>query len=162
VENTIKVTQSGYSKLLLRKQVLIKNLKETQSKKGAAATDGGDGWHDNFTFEQLCQQETMDNQRISDISAKINKAELIDDNPIDNEFLQIGHIGIFELDNKEERTYEIVGFGESDLKATPPKVEYLAPIVRKFIGREVETSAKIEIGGKLRRVTLIDILQKGG
>ena len=103
---TVKVTQEGYRKLILRKQELFGKLKETQGKKGEAAESGGDGWHDNFSFEQLCHQEMMDNRRIADISSQINRAELVDD-PINVEFLQIGHIAVLEFDDGEERKYEI-------------------------------------------------------
>ena len=157
--DTVKVTQEGYRKLTLRKQEFFDKLRETQGKKGEAAESGGDGWHDNFSFEQLCHQEMMDNRRIADISIQIRRAELVD-NPINDEFLQIGHIAFFEFDDGEEREYEIAGYGESDLSAIPQKVEYLAPIVRKFIGTEIGTSAKVEIGRKVRQITLVEIKRK--
>ncbi len=159
MEETVKVTQNGYRKLITQKQELFRKLKKTQGKKGEAAENGGDGWHDNFSFEQLCHQEMMDNQRIADISKYISRIELVED-PINDEFLQIGHIVFLEFDDGEEREYEIVGFGGSDLSATPQKIEYLAPIVRKFVNKEVDTTAKVNIGGKVREITLVEILRK--
>lgn len=156
---TVKVTQNGYKKLVARKLELFSKLKETQGKKGEAAENGGDGWHDNFSFEQLCHQEMMDNQRIADISKHISRVELVED-PINDEFLQIGHVASLEFDDGEEREYEIAGFGESDLGATPQKIEYLAPIVRNFVGKEVNTTAKVDIGGKVREITLVEISRK--
>jgi len=82
------------------------------------------------------------------------------EDPINDEFLQIGHIAFLEFDDGEEREYEIVGFGESDLSATPQKIEYLAPIVRKFVNKEVDTIAKVNIGGKVRKIILVEILKK--
>jgi transcription elongation GreA/GreB family factor len=82
------------------------------------------------------------------------------ENPTNDRFLQIGHIASLEFDDGEEREYEIAGFGESDLNATPQKIEYLAPIVRNFVGKEVDTTAKINIGGKVREITLIEISRK--
>ena len=156
---SIKVTKEGYNKLIQRKRDLFEKLKEVQSKKGEAAEVGGNVWHDNFSFEELCRQETMFNKRIADLSTQINNIESVEA-PFGNEFLQIGHIAVLLLDDKEERQYEIAGFGETDLNANPPKVEYLAPIVKNFISKEVNTTAKVEIGGKARQITLVEILRK--
>lgn len=156
---SVKVTRNGYNRLIAKKQELFDQLKETQGKKGEAAEVGGNVWHDNFSFEDLCRQEMMLNKRIADISAQISRSEFVE-GPVGNQFLQIGHIALLEFDDGEEREYEISGFGETDLNANPPKVEYLAPIVRKFVGAEIDTSADVEIGGKVRKITLVEIKRK--
>ncbi len=157
--DAIKVTREGQAKLILRKKELFNQLKIIQGKKGEAAEVGGNQWHDNFSFEDLCRQEIMLNKRISDISCQISTAELVGE-PFGYETLQIGHIAIFEIDGNKERKYKIAGFGESDLKTIPQKIEYLAPIIQGFIGKEIGTSVKVSIGGKIKEITLIDILQK--
>lgn len=159
MKETVKVTVEGYKKLSKRKEDFFKQLKETQGKKGEAAEIGGNQWHDNFSFEELCRQEMMLNNRIAQINAHINSAEVVGE-PFDDEILQIGHVAILEFDDGDEREYEIVGFGESEIKATPPKVEYLAPVVCKFVGRSVGATAKVEIGGKVREITLVEIFRK--
>jgi len=156
---SIKVTKEGYKKIIQRKQDLFEQLKEVQGKKGEAAEVGGNVWHDNFSFEELCRQEVMLNKRIADLSTQINNIELVEA-PFGNEFLQIGHIAVLLLDDEEERQYEIAGFGETNLNANPPKVEYLAPIVRNFVGKEIDTIANIKVGGKTRKITLTEILRK--
>lgn len=155
----VKVTQTGHTKLISLKRELFDRLKTIQGKKGEAAEVGGNQWHDNFSFEDLCRQEVMLNKRISEVSQQISTATIVGP-PSNNEFLQIGHIAIFELEDGEEREYEIAGFGESDLKSTPQKVEYLAPIVRALIGKEIDTSVKVSIGGKIREITLVEIVQR--
>ena len=156
---TVKVTRNGYNKLVLRKKEFFDQLKKVQGKKGEAAEVGGNVWHDNFAFEELGRQEMMLNKKIADVSLQINSAEIVQ-HPVNDQLLQIGHIAVFEFDDGEERKYEIAGFGESDLSINPPKVEYLAPVVKKFIGTEINTSFKVEIGGKIRGITLIEILRK--
>ena len=156
---TIKVTKNGYNKLILRKKEFFEQLKKVQGAKGEAAEVGGNVWHDNFAFEELGRQEMMLNKKIADVSLQINCAEIVQ-YPANNQLLQIGHIAVFEFDDGEERKYEIAGFGESDLSISPPRVEYLAPVVKKFVGKEINTSAKVEIGGKIREITLIEILRK--
>lgn len=156
---SIKVTREGYNRLMQRKLKLFEQLKEVQGKKGEAAEVGGNVWHDNFSFEELGRQEMMLNKRIGDLSVQVSRVEMVEA-PISDKFLQIGHIAVLLLDDEEERQYEIAGFGETDLNANPPKVEYLAPIVKNFVGKEVDTIAKVEIGGKTRRITLVEILRK--
>jgi thymidylate kinase len=46
-----------------------------------------------------------------------------------------------------EKQFEIAGFGETDLTAKPSKIEYLAPLVKEFLGKEIGTDAEVDIGG---------------
>lgn len=156
---SIMVTKKGYSRLLQRKIELFEQLRKTQGKKGEAAEVGGNVWHDNFSFEELCRQEMILNRRIADLNEQINHVKMVEF-PTGDEFLQIGHIAVLLLDDEEERQYEIAGFGETDLNANPPRVEYLAPIVKNFIGKEIDTTANVKIGGKTRRIALVEILRK--
>ena len=156
---SIRVTREGYGRLMKRKLELFVQLKEAQGKKGEAAEVGGNVWHDNFSFEELCRQEMMLNKSIADLNTQINRAKMVEAPTSDN-ILQIGHIAVLLLDDEEDRQYEIAGFGETDLNANPPKVEYLAPIVKNFVGEEVGTIASVEIGGKTRRIALVEILRK--
>ena len=159
-KESIKITKEGLKKLLAKKEKLFKELKKIQGKKGEAAEIGGNAWHDNFSFEELERQERMLNKRIADISDIINRAELVEP-PLNNEFLQIGHIAILEFNDGSEKKFEIVGFGETDLEASPPKIEYLAPLVRNLLGAEIGTTVKANIGGKMKNITLVNILRKG-
>lgn len=157
----IKVTSQGYEKLITRKKELFQKLKDVQGGKGYAAETGGNVWHDNFAFEELERQEVVLNKSIADISAQIRQAQIIQ-LPVSNESLQIGHIVKLELNDEEEKIFEIVGFGETNLEVSPPQIEYLAPIVNKFIGTEVGTTIVAKIGGKKQTITLVSISQKGG
>lgn len=159
MSDVIKVTKQGYEKLITRKEELFQKLKGVQGGKGYAAETGGNVWHDNFAFEELERQEMVLNKCIADISAQIKRAQIVPP-LINDDFLQIGHVAKLELDDGVEKIFEIVGFGETELEATPPKIEYLAPIVNKFIGAEIGATAEIVINGRKQIITLADISRK--
>jgi len=92
-----------------------------------------------------------------DISTQIRQSEIISE-PKDKDTLQIGHIAVIKVDDDPEIQYEIAGYGETDLKSIPAKIEYLAPIIRDLIGKKINTTITVKLAGKLKEVTLVKIL----
>lgn len=152
----ILVTRAGYEKLLAERQNLYDQLRNIQGQKGEAADVGGNAWHDNFSFEELVRQETMTNASIGLLQKKMAEMTMVD-KPRGNDILQIGHHAVITFEDGEERTYEIAGYGESNLDSQPPKLEYLAPIIRPFFAKEIGTEAKITIQGVARSAELTAI-----
>jgi transcription elongation GreA/GreB family factor len=69
---------------------------------------------------------------------------------------------IVELEDSEGNVseYEVVGFGETDIKATPKKLEYLAPIIFPFMEGILGDEHTIKIGDKKTLLTLINIKRR--
>lgn len=149
-------TRSGADRIMRRKGELFSKLKLTQGQKGEAAEIGGNQWHDNFSFEQLCREEQMLNTQISEINAKISEMVVVEDAPVDTTQLRIGHIAVLDVDG-EVKTYQVGGFEDSEASTNPPIISYLAPLIRPFIGKEQGHTVKLQIAGSLKQVTLDDI-----
>ena len=59
--------------------------------KALAIEEGvGDGWHDNFAFEQATMQENMIIQRIVDLNKAISEAEIVDENILPRDIVTVG------------------------------------------------------------------------
>lgn len=149
-------TRTGADRIMRRKNELFAKLKSTQGQKGEAAEVGGNQWHDNFSFEQLMRDEQMINSQISDLNKKIAEMVVVDEAPTDTNKLRIGHIAVLDVDG-EAKTYQVGGFEDSEVSTDPPIISYLAPLIRQFIGKEQGHTARVQIAGKLKRVTLEDI-----
>ena len=109
----VYLTEAGYKKLLKQLDTLEKNLAELMATKDNIWHKGGDGWHDNFGFEELERTDIMLSRQIEEIKETIKTANLVTP-PNTNESVMIGHKTIVVFDNGEERTFEIVGYLESD------------------------------------------------
>lgn len=153
----IRMTEHGRKILLDRQAEVETKLREVLSQKGDAYADGGNGWHDNFAFEELTRQEGILSRQLWEMSELITQAIRTPLKQADNSHLSIGHIAVLEDGDGNINTYEIVGYGESDTTFTPPKIEYRAPIIAAFFGSGVGTEAEVKIAGKMKHLTLIEI-----
>lgn len=153
----ILVTPRGREIFLERQAKLEKKLKEIVSQKGDAYENGGNGWHDNFAFEELTRQEAMLRSQLHEMSDLLTVATVISEMPAQNSTLSIGHIAVFEDGDGNVNTYEIVGYGEGGAASRPPKIEYRAPVIAPFLGMAVGKTAKLTLAGKLKQLTLIEI-----
>lgn len=146
-------TKKGLEKILNQKTELFKKLREVQSKKGEAAEIGGNQWHDNFSFEELARQEFMLTSQIREINEKVAKIVIVDEVSKDTSRLQIGHIATLDIDGKH-KILKIGGYEDTEQNANPPIIAYNAPLIRPFIGKEVEYTISLNLGGKTKTVTL--------
>ena len=71
------ITKEGLEEAREKIKELEERLKNVLSQKGEAYQIGGDGWHDNFTFEQLIRQEEALRFQISELKAFLRKAKII-------------------------------------------------------------------------------------
>lgn len=149
-------TPSGAQKLRERRATLADQLRDIQSQKNDAAEDGGNAWHDNFSFEELSRQESMVNQQIGEVSALEADMQIVNFVPRSTESLQIGHIAVLDFGG-EERVYRVGGYDESDLDTSPPTVAYNAPLLIFFFRQEEGHQATVQIGGRRFQVTLDEI-----
>ncbi|MBI4099789.1 GreA/GreB family elongation factor [Candidatus Microgenomates bacterium] len=96
-----------------------------------AANDHGT-WHDNFSFEQAQQTREFLEGQVNDLAAKLKKAVITQPNrssgPVD-----IGH-AITINNQKETKTYTIVGIADSDAKNN--LVSYASPIGLELVGKK--------------------------
>lgn len=151
----IFVTKKGLQALEAKRIELMGKLKAVQGQKGEAAEVGGNVWHDNFAFEELVRQENTLNKQLRDTRKELDAVKMVSDTPSDTETLQVGHIAhLYIEDDDTTKVFVVGGYGESDLNAEPPIIEYNAPILKPFFGQEEEYEAIIQLGGVCKNVVL--------
>lgn len=151
----ILVTRKGFQALEKKRLKFIEKLKDVQGQKGEAAAIGGNAWHDNFAFEDLVRQENMLNKQIQDAGQIIRMSVIVSDVPQGTKTLQIGHVAHLYIENDDKVKVVIVGgFGESDLNANPPVIDYSAPILKPFYGCEEGYEAIVQLGGVNKNIVL--------
>lgn len=153
--NKIFVTKKGFQALERKRLKFIERLRDVQGQKGEAAAIGGNAWHDNFAFEDLVRQENMLNKQIQDIGRIIRMTVIVSDVPQGTKILQIGHVAHLYIENDNiVKVVAVGGFGESDLDANPPVIDYGAPILKPFYGHEEGYEAIVQLGGVNKSVIL--------
>lgn len=88
--------------------------------------------------------------RIKEVEGKLALAQVIDPTTLSGDRVVFGAtVTIFDFDSDEERTYQIVGDDEADIKEM--KIAFSSPIARAMIGRNVgdETTIKAPAGNRV-------------
>lgn len=132
---SVKLTPAGEKKILERIEKLNDELKYVREEKNIAYTLCGDTWHDNPHFNKLEQDEKVLDMRIREIEHLLTRAERITLEKRNTEEVSIGSIVKCYCqypDFEEEETYEIVGYGESDLDEN--KIDYDSPVAQNLLG----------------------------
>lgn len=153
----IYLTSRGYGLLKAKLLEAEQKLKTVLSQKGDAYENGGNGWHDNFSFEQLVREEAMLAGEVSSISKMLQESVRVASEPASTSSVTIGCVVTLEDSDGNTTEYEVVGYGESDVNAVPKKIEYLAPIIALFMGGELGEEHAVRMGGKSKTLRLNNI-----
>jgi transcription elongation factor GreA len=154
------ITQIGKNILSEKIKAVEDKLSVVMSQKGTAYDEGGNGWHDNFAYEQLIREEAMLAGQLASLNDIIRNATVVSSTATGTESVTIGCIVELEDSEGNVSEYEVVGFGETDIKATPKKLEYLAPIIFPFMEGILGDEHTIKIGDKKTLLTLINIKRR--
>jgi transcription elongation GreA/GreB family factor len=152
----VYVTQSGYHSLLKRKDELVEQLRSSQFDKGKAAAGDSNSWHDNAEYDMHARNELMIAEQVAAMISQIEKVQIVE-LPSENKTVAVGHIVTLERSDGETKTYEVGGFEETDLRLSPKRLSYDAPILREFFGKPVGHRSLVQIGERVDELVLIDI-----
>ncbi|CAM4008589.1 GreA/GreB family elongation factor [Mesobacillus thioparans] len=131
----VKITPTGEQLILKQIASLEQELKQVRIEKNIAFNACGDDKLANPNFHKLEQDEQILVDRLHEVQQIYKSAEFINISERNTEVVEIGSIVkcLFEYqDDPEEETYEIVGYGESNIDEN--KIYYDAPVAKKLIG----------------------------
>ena len=151
------ITPNGREILNKKIKDVEEKLKSVMSQKGDAYETGGDGWHDNFAFEQLVREEGMLAEQLASLRETLKNATIVRETAENADGVGIGCIVTLEDDDGTKVEYEVVGYGETDTSCSPKKIEYLAPLIEPFMEGTIGDEHTIVRAGKETTFYLTDI-----
>lgn len=129
------------------------NLKNLMSQSSNAYETGGNGWHDNASFEHLLEDIHFANSRFAQARSLLVIARILP-YPANPERAMYGARVQFLFDG-ENREVEIVGHGEEDYSAG--RVLYLSPLAQALIPHAPGDVYTKEVGDKVREIEIIAV-----
>ncbi len=151
------LTKTGRDLLNQKIKITEDKLVHVMSQKGDAYENGGNGWHDNFAYEQLIREEAMLAGQLASLKDILRNATIVPSVATTIDHVGVGCIIELEDDDGNSTEYEVVGYGETDISASPRKLEYLAPIIEPFIDGVVGDEYSVRIAGNKTTLTLVSI-----
>ncbi len=114
---------------------------------------------ENAEYHSAKEQQSLNEGRIAELEDKISRAEVIDVSKLSGSTIKFGAtVKLIDDDTDEEKTYQIVGDTEADVK--DGKVSISSPIARALIGKKTGDTIEVNTPGGGKSYEIIDILYR--
>jgi transcription elongation factor GreA len=153
--NKVPMTPEGHKKL----QERLKHLKAVERPKVIEAIEVARGHGDlseNAEYDAAKEHQGQLTAEMRRIEHDLSLAQVIDPASLDHEKVVFGAtVKLIDIDNDEEKCYQIVGIYESDIEAGRISIE--SPIARALIGKEAGDTVKVKTPNGIREFEILDI-----
>lgn len=111
---------------------------------------------ENAEYHAAKEQQSHNEGRISELEDLISRAEVIDIRKLSGDTVKFGAtVTIVDEETEEEKTYQIVGDQEADVKKG--KISISSPIARALIGKSVGDSVEVAAPGGARDFEILKV-----
>ena len=112
---------------------------------------------ENAEYHAAREQQGFIEGRIKDIEAKLSHAQIIDVTTLNaNGKVVFGStVVLLDINSDEEKTYQIVGVDEADIKIN--KISVSSPVARALIGKEEGDEVVMEVPGGTHEFEILEV-----
>ena len=112
---------------------------------------------ENAEYHAAREQQGFIEGRIKDIEAKLSHAQIIDVTTLKaNGKVVFGStVVLLDINTDEEKTYQIVGVDEADIKIN--KISVSSPVARALIGKEEGDEVVMEVPGGTHEFEILEV-----
>jgi transcription elongation factor GreA len=111
---------------------------------------------ENAEYHAAKEQQSLNEGRIAELEDKLSRAEIIDVTKLSGSTIKFGAtVKLIDEDTEEEKTYQIVGESEADVKSG--KVSITSPIARALIGKKTGDSVEVNTPGGGKSYEIVDV-----
>ena len=111
---------------------------------------------ENAEYHAAKEQQSLNEGRVNELEDLIARAEVIDVTKLSGDKVKFGAtVVLVDEDTEEEKTYQIVGDQEADVKSG--RISISSPIARALIGKEVGESVEVNAPGGARGYEVVKV-----
>jgi transcription elongation factor GreA len=111
---------------------------------------------ENAEYHAAKEQQSLNEGRIAEIESLLARAEIIDPSKLKGDTVTFGAtVKLVDEDTDEERTYQIVGEVEADVKSG--RVSITSPIARALVGKKVGDQVEVTAPGGAKSYEILNI-----
>ncbi len=101
---------------------------------------------ENAEYHSAKEAQSLNEGRIAELEDRLSRAEVIDVSKLSGNSVMFGAtVTLVDEDTEEEKTYQIVGENEADVKSG--RVSITSPTARALIGKKVGDSVEVNTPG---------------
>ena len=151
----VPITGKGFAAL----EVELKDRQQVQRPRIieaiAEARSHGD-LSENAEYHAAKENQSLNEGRIQDLESMIARAEIIDVSKLSGDKVKFGAtVKLVDEDTEEERTYQIVGEPEADVKAG--RMSISSPVARALIGKGVGDMVEVATPGGGKSYEIVEV-----
>ena len=151
-------TQDGYD-LLVKELNYLKSEKREEIKEAIALARSFGDLSENAEYDEARNEQAKTEARISELESLIENAIIVDEDAIDTSIANIGStVLVYDLEEKEEIEYNIVGSIEADPFAN--KISDQSPIGRALVGNKEGDTVTVEAPGGIIHLEIRKVSRK--
>jgi transcription elongation factor GreA len=111
---------------------------------------------ENAEYSSAKEAQSHNEGRIAELESMISRAEIIDLTKLSGDTVKFGaKIKLVDEDTEEEKSYQIVGDVEADVKAG--RLSISSPIARALIGKKVGDSVEVNTPGGGKSYEIVEV-----
>ena len=111
---------------------------------------------ENAEYHAAKEQQSLNEGRIAEIESLLARAEIIDPSKLKGDNVTFGAtVKLVDEDTEEEKTYQIVGEVEADVKKG--RVSITSPIARALVGKKVGDQVEVTAPGGAKSYEILAI-----
>lgn len=159
-EEKLYLDQAGYDQYLAEIEKLKEDLRQNSINKSSAHESAvGDGWHDNYAFEEAKRQELM---IIANIEAKLrglSKIVIIEKNR-EEDLIDLGDIVTVKMtyapDDSEDFTFKLVGSHIPAFDSEVREISVNSPLGKSVYQKRVGINTEYEVNSRKIAISILD------
>jgi transcription elongation factor GreA len=111
---------------------------------------------ENAEYHAAKEQQSLNEGRIAELESLLARAEIIDPSKLKGDTITFGAtVKLVDEDTEEEKTYQIVGEVEADVKSG--RVSITSPIARALVGKKVGDQVEVTAPGGAKSYEILNI-----
>lgn len=111
---------------------------------------------ENAEYHAAKEQQSLNEGRVSELEDLVARAEIIDVSKLTGDKVKFGAtVVLVDEDTEEEKTYQIVGDQEADVKSG--RISISSPIARALIGKAVGDAIEVNAPGGARCYEIVEV-----
>jgi transcription elongation factor GreA len=111
---------------------------------------------ENAEYHAAKEAQSLNEGRVAELEDLIARAEVIDVTKLSGDKIKFGAtVVLVDEDTEEEKTYQIVGDQEADVKSG--RISISSPIARALIGKEVGDAIEVNAPGGARGFEIVQV-----
>ncbi len=161
LEEKIYLTSDGYMQYCDEIEKINAKILENNTLKAEACSEApGDGWHDNFAYEDACRTENMLLKQVEQLLKQKDRIEIVDSNNDEQDLVNIGDFirieFIYDDGNVDIEEVKLTGNWKATLTDSLQEISLNSPLGRAIYRKKIGSMLSYLVDEREIRIHILE------